>query len=215
MIQLKRGLDLPIYGSPEQKIYAGPKVSRVALIGPDYNGMKPSMEVGIGDRVKKGQVVFTCKKRSGVKYTAPGGGVVEAIERGEKRAFLTLIVRLDNPEEEEASISFTPLPQVESASPESIEAALIESGLWTALRTRPYSLCPLPGSRPADIFVRAMDSNPLAADQELIIRQDLPVFHHGLQSPSPPRKRKRLCLHRSRLFPCLLRRAKRPGDGEK
>ena len=62
MINIKKGLDLPITGNPEQTITDGPKVTQVAVMGPDYVGMKPTMAVQEGDRVKKGQVLFTDKK---------------------------------------------------------------------------------------------------------------------------------------------------------
>ncbi len=81
MIKIKRGLDLPISGAPEQRIEAARPVRSVALIGFDYHGMKPTMAVQVGDRVKLGQVLFTDKKNPSVSYTAPGAGVVSAIHR--------------------------------------------------------------------------------------------------------------------------------------
>ncbi len=71
MIKIKRGLDLPISGAPEQRIEAARPVRSVALIGFDYHGMKPTMAVQVGDRVKLGQVLFTDKKNPSVSYTAP------------------------------------------------------------------------------------------------------------------------------------------------
>jgi len=63
MINIKKGLDLPIAGKPEQNITQGNAVSRVALVGYDYVGMKPTMLVQVGDKVKKGQLLFTDKKK--------------------------------------------------------------------------------------------------------------------------------------------------------
>ena len=63
MIKVRRGLDLPIAGTPEQVVYEGPAISQVALIGSDYNGMKPTMAVREGDLVKLGQLLFTDKKK--------------------------------------------------------------------------------------------------------------------------------------------------------
>ena len=74
MIKIRKGLDLPISGVPEQKIYEGPVVKQVAVVGPDYVGMKPTMVVTEGDRVKLGQPLFRDKKNPGVVYTAPGAG---------------------------------------------------------------------------------------------------------------------------------------------
>ena len=78
MIKIRRGLDLPIAGKPEQVIHDGPVIGQVAVVGFDYPGMKPTMAVREGDRVKLGQLLFTDKKTVGVKYTAPAAGVVVA-----------------------------------------------------------------------------------------------------------------------------------------
>ena len=79
MIKIKRGMDIPIQGAPQQSIEDASPARAVALVGPDYVGMKPTMEVAEGDRVKAGQLLFTDKKTDGVRYTAPAGGVVSAI----------------------------------------------------------------------------------------------------------------------------------------
>ena len=85
MISIRRGLDLPISGAPQQVIHAGPKIRTVALLGPDYPGLKPGMLVRVGDRVSKGQALFTDKRAEGVHFTAPAAGTVAAINRGDKR----------------------------------------------------------------------------------------------------------------------------------
>src|SRR5690606_2970009 len=96
MIKIKKGLDLPIEGSPEQKIYDGPKVSKVALIGDDLVGMKPSMEVKVGDKVKIGQLLFTDKKAPGVCYTSNASGEVLELNRGARRAFQSVVIKVEN-----------------------------------------------------------------------------------------------------------------------
>ena len=70
MIEIKTGLDLPIKGSPKQEVGDGQAVTRVALIGSDYPGMKPTMLVKEGDRVKLGQPLFSDKKNEGIVFTA-------------------------------------------------------------------------------------------------------------------------------------------------
>lgn len=178
MIKIRKGLDLPITGSPEQVISAGQQVTQVALLGADYVGMKPTMAVQEGDRVKKGQVVFTDKKTEGVQYTAPASGVVKAINRGERRVFQSLVIEVDGSEEE--TFQSYASAQLSSLSADDIQTNLVASGLWTALRTRPYSRVPAPGSRPSAIFVNAMDTNPLAADPALVINEQAEAFKNGL-----------------------------------
>ncbi|MFP3427154.1 NADH:ubiquinone reductase (Na(+)-transporting) subunit A, partial [Pseudoalteromonas sp. SIMBA_162] len=95
MIEVKRGLDLPIAGAPEQRIEDAQPVRRVAILGVDYVGMKPTMEVREGDKVKQGQLLFTDKKTPGVRYTAPAAGTVVEINRGEKRKLLSVVIEID------------------------------------------------------------------------------------------------------------------------
>lgn len=179
MIKIKKGLDLPITGEPEQAIVEGQKVTQVALVGPDYVGMKPTLLVHEGDRVKKGQAVFTDKKTEGVQYTAPAAGVVKAINRGARRAFLSLVIELDG-EEEETFQSYSS-EQLSEVTADQVQENLVNSGLWTTLRTRPYSRTPELGSRPQAIFVSVMDTNPLAANPEIIIAENSEAYKHGLQ----------------------------------
>lgn len=178
MIKIKKGLDLPITGNPEQVITAGQKVTQVALLGADYHGMKPSMLVQEGDRVKKGQVIFTDKKTEGVQFTAPVSGVVKAINRGERRVFLSLVIAVEGTDE--VTFNQYEAAKLASISAEEVQNNLVNSGLWTALRTRPYSRTPALGTRPEAIFVTAMDTNPLAANPEVVIAEQAEAFKNGL-----------------------------------
>ncbi|NNL10257.1 MAG: NADH:ubiquinone reductase (Na(+)-transporting) subunit A, partial [Pseudomonadales bacterium] len=178
MIKIKRGLDLPIGGAPQQSIEQGARARSVALIGFDYVGMKPTMEVTEGDSVKLGQLLFTDKKTPGVRYTAPGAGRVAAINRGEKRALQSVVIELDG----DAALSYDAVApgQLASLSNQAVRERMLDSGAWTALRTRPYSKVPAPDAKPAAIFVTAIDTNPLAADPALIIASRENDFTNGL-----------------------------------
>ncbi len=180
MIKINKGLDLPITGAPAQTIENGPKVRTVALLGQDYIGMKPTMMVKEGDRVKLGQVIFTDKKTEGVQYTAPGAGTVRAINRGERRVLQSVVIELDDQGE---SVEFASYPAAELSklSREQVEENLLASGLWTAFRTRPFSRVPQVGTTPSSIFVTAIDTNPLAADPALIINDQAEAFSNGLK----------------------------------
>jgi Na+-transporting NADH:ubiquinone oxidoreductase subunit A len=179
MIKVRRGLDLPIAGAPEQVIHDGPKISQVAVLGSDYPGMKPTMEVREGDRVTRGQVLFSDKKNPGVVFTAPAPGKVVAVNRGERRVFQSLIIDVSGAKAEKfQSYKATQLETLERAA---VVDNLVNSGQWVALRTRPYSKVPAIDSTPASIFVTAMDTNPLAADPEVIIAQRSEDFANGLK----------------------------------
>ncbi|WP_432473278.1 Na(+)-translocating NADH-quinone reductase subunit A [Amphritea sp. HPY] len=178
MIKIKQGLDLPITGAPEQAVSAAVEVKSVAVIGFDYAGLKPTMRVKVGDRVKLGQVIFSDKKTEGVDFTAPAAGVVTEINRGERRVLQSVVIEIDGDD----AIEFNKYAasELSSLTAEQVQDNLVKSGLWTALRTRPFSKVPAPGSKPASIFVTAMDTNPLAANPEVVIAEQSEAFTNGL-----------------------------------
>lgn len=178
MIKIKKGLDLPIAGKPEQNITKGNEVSRVALVGPDYVGMKPTMLVQVGDQVKKGQVLFTDKKTEGVNYTSPASGTVKEVNRGKRRVFESIVIEVQG--EEEVTFSSFSASELSSLAADQVQSQLIESGLWTTIRTRPFSRVPAPGTKPSSIFVAAVDTNPLAADPAVVIAESKEDFTNGL-----------------------------------
>jgi len=178
MVNIKKGLDLPISGSPEQTISDGNTVSKVAIVGFDYVGLKPTMAVQVGDQVKKGQLLFEDKKTAGVKYTSPSSGKVIEINRGEKRIFQSIIIEVSGSD----SVEFSKYnaADLDGLKREQVVSNLVDSGMWTALRTRPYSKVPEINSTPNSIFVTAIDTNPLAANPEVIIDADTQAFNDGL-----------------------------------
>ncbi|MDR8013632.1 Na(+)-translocating NADH-quinone reductase subunit A [Ectopseudomonas guguanensis] len=179
MIKLKHGLDLPITGAPAQRIEAARPVRSVAVIGFDYHGMKPTMEVQVGDRVKLGQLLFTDKKTPGVRYTAPAAGVISAIHRGEKRILQSVVIDIEGDEQE--TFAQYAADQLEALSDQQVRENLQQSGLWTALRTRPFSKVPALDAVPSSIFVTAIDTHPLAADPAVIIGEHAADFENGLK----------------------------------
>lgn len=178
MIKIKKGLDLPIAGLPEQQIHDGPAIPLVALLGEEYVGMRPSMLVQEGDKVLKGQPLFEDKKNPGVFFTAPASGTVAAINRGERRVLQSVVIEVQG-DEQVVFEHFAPESLAKLAR-ETVQAQLLASGLWTAFRTRPFSKTPQPASVPAAIFVTAIDTNPLAADPQPIIRAHREMFDAGL-----------------------------------
>ena len=179
LIKMKKGLDVPITGEPEQVVHSDGGVAKsVALIGLDFVGLKPTMQVAEGDRVKLGDVLFSDKQYPSVVFTSPGAGVVKAINRGAKRVFQSLVIELDG--SDEATFQSYAEAELGNLTAEQVKDNLLASGLWTSFRTRPYSKVPNPETAPRSIFVTAVDSNPLAARPEIIIQERLQDFRNGL-----------------------------------
>lgn len=179
-VTTKKGLDIPLAGVPDAAIDAGRQVRSVALLGRDYQGLKPRMLVKEGDEVSLGDALFIDKRDSIVAYTAPATGVVTAINRGERRALLSVVIEIDSSAED--SVHFPELAggAIDSVTDHSLREVLQSSGLWTAFRTRPFSRVPLSDAVPRSIFVTAMDTNPLAADPGAVVAGMEPAFEAGL-----------------------------------
>ena len=178
-IRIRRGLDLPLAGAPDQEIDRGADVTHVALIGSDYIGMKPTMLVEVGEDVHLGQAVFEDKKNPGVQFTAPGSGKVVEINRGDKRRFQSLVIELAGDDQ----IGFQSFENrdLTSLSRDDVVDQLVQSGLWTAIRRRPYSKTPGINENPFAIFVQAIDTRPLAPFPGLVIDEQPAMFRYGLQ----------------------------------
>jgi len=177
MIKISRGLNIPIQGAPRQSIDNAPAARAVGLLGADYVGMKPTMEVREGDKVKRGQLLFTDKKTPGVCYTSPAGGVVAAINRGARRVLQSVVIEVDGDE----AVTF-PVHSAEAAMALDsvfVREQLVASRQWTALRTRPFSKVPAPDTEAAAIFITAMDTSPLAADPAVVIAEQGEAFALG------------------------------------
>ncbi len=175
---LRKGLDLPVTGAPEQTIQPGPAITSVAVLGPDYLGLKPRMLVQEGDEVRRGTPLFCHKDAEAAMMVAPLTGKVVAINRGARRVLQSVVIAVTDAED--AGVDFSATGASDSA--EGLTEKLCAAGLWTSFRTRPYSKMPQPGSKPNAIFVTAMDSEPLAADAAVIINDAADAFETGLKA---------------------------------
>lgn len=183
--RVRRGLDLPIAGRPEQVVHDVEPPTRVGLVAADYPGLSARLEVQVGDEVARGQRLLHDKRNPDLTYTSPGSGRVVAIHRGERRALLSVEIELSPDERagrccnDVAFDSFTG-ERPDALEAEAIESLLLESGLWTAFRTRPFSRVPAPGTTPHAIFVTAMDTHPLAPDVDVVLAGRREDFDAGL-----------------------------------
>ena len=186
--KIKKGLDLPIEGEPVQEIELAPTPNRIALLADDYPGMRPTTHVAVGDSVRRGQVLFEDKKTVGVLYTAPASGEIVSINRGERRALQSVVLKLDTEElsggEDCKSFESYSGRHPSELNAQQIRDLLVESGLWTALRMRPYGKVPAIDSVPHSVFITAIDSQPLAPSVEVVIEGRENDFLRGVTALS-------------------------------
>jgi len=182
MRKIKRGINLPIIGSPSSDITE--KKSRfVGLNSSDFNGVKPSFKINEGDKVLKGETIYVWKNDPKVSFVSPVSGTLKKIERGARRSLQYVEIESDNLETSKTFESYKGA-SLNSYDRDSLVNLLAESGAWTSFRTRPFSKIPLTTSTPHAIFVNTMDTNPLAMNPSLFIQNFESAFNDGLDALS-------------------------------
>ena len=177
---IRKGLDLPINGSPKQEVHDGPMVGRVALMAADYPYMKPKMLVKEGDQVKRGQPLFDDRKANAVRFTSPAAGTVIGVNRGAKRVLISVIVEVNETGGAEDNHIFEAYDGSAPLDGSNVRALLFESGMWTALRARPHDRVPSSDEDCASIFVTAIDTRPLCGDPAVALKGHEDDFVAGL-----------------------------------
>ena len=178
LINVPRGMNIPVEGQPEQKVHAAPATDRVAILGLDYPSLHPSLAVAEGDAVLKGQTLFADRKAPAICVTAPAAGRVIEINRGPRRSVVSIVIAPSG----DATQKFPThadahLPSLDR---EALRATLLASGLWAGFRVRPGAAVPPANSLPKEIFVTAMDTEPLAPAPEIAISDAAEDFARGL-----------------------------------
>lgn len=181
-IRIRKGLDIPIAGVPEQRIDAARDVGWVALVARDYRVLRPHLQVDVGDRVRLGQALLTDKSNPRALFVSPGCGEVVAVHRGERRSLQSVVIRLEGDAQE--TFPSYDRSALATLSRSEVQATMLSAGLWTMLRSRPFGRVPLAEAVPHSIFVTAIDTNPLAADPRVVIAERQQELSDGVAALS-------------------------------
>lgn len=196
--RIRRGLDLPLCGAPRPGSPEAKPVSRVGVLADEVRGGKLRALVQPGDRVRRGAPLLEDRQRKGLYVTAPAGGRVSAVHRGDRRRLQSVTIEI----EDDDAQSFT-LNRAEDDG-DALRALLLETGLWTALRERPFERTPDPAGEPHALFVTALDTQPHAPDLNSTLLGREEDFERGLAAVTR--------LTRGTTFVCA-RRGERPPLG--
>ena len=176
--RISKGLRLPAKGFPDQVIDNSAVTRRAALSGTDMPGLRPALEVEVGDRIRVGDIVFRDRHRPETAFAAPVSGRVSAIEFGPRRTLSALIIEADA--DTDTGIAKPSPGLATTANPTAIREALLACGLWPAFRTRPFGTIPAPQARPHAIVVNAVSGSALAPDPRVVITMRPGAFESGL-----------------------------------
>lgn len=165
VIKLKKGLDIQLNGEAEKVVQPAGKVTSCALKPTDFRALTPKLTVKAGDEVKAGDVLFIDKAHPEIKFTTPVSGTVEAINRGERRKLLEVVVKADA----ETQYRDFGKSEVSQLNRDEVINRLLDSGVWPLIKQRPYDIIADPMLTPKAIFVSAFDSAPLAPDYDVVL----------------------------------------------
>jgi len=178
VIKIKRGLDIRLVGTAE-KIYISAEPSRTyAVKPPDFPGLVPRLNVKPDDQVLAGTTLFYDKYSPDIKFSSPVSGVVKSVNRGERRRILEVVVEADS------KIRYV---DFKAANPSNLSRTevikkLLDSGLWSMIRQRPYAIVADPAKQPRDIFISGFDTAPLAPDMDFVVKGNGEDFQTGIDA---------------------------------
>lgn len=176
--KLKRGLDIRLKGGAETVLGSVSQIRTVALKPTDFPGLTPKLKVKADMQVKAGDALFFDKYHPEILFSSPVSGTVKAINRGERRKILEIVVESDGKME---SLVFTKAdPSV--LSREQVKTHLLQSGLWPFLKQRPYGILAKPADVPKHIFISGFDSAPLAPDYSFILKGQEKMLQSGINA---------------------------------
>ena len=178
VITIKKGLDINLKGKAPEVMLNGGKSATYAIVPDYFTGITPKVVVRPGDKVKAGSALMTDKNRPEIKFVSPVSGEVIAVNRGEKRKVLSIVVKPD------AQIEYEDFgkKKVSSLSAEEVKSALLDAGMWPFIKQRPYDIVASPADTPRDIFVTAFNSAPLAPDFDFIVKGQEADLQAGLDA---------------------------------
>jgi Na+-transporting NADH:ubiquinone oxidoreductase subunit A len=176
VIKLKKGLNIPLKGKAEKMLVNPGPPGKYAVKPVDFPGIRPKMLVRVDDQVRAGTPLFFDKYNPDLFFTAPASGRIVAVNRGERRKILEVVIKAGDKIEYEKFGKTDP----RKTDREEIVRRLLKSGLWPLLRQRPYGIIPKPDSRPRSIFISGFDTAPLAPDYDFIMQESASEFQTGI-----------------------------------
>lgn len=177
--KLKRGYDIPLAGAAEKTLETAAVPDKVALLPHEFRGIKPRLIVKEGESVKIGTPLFTDKQNPDIRFVSPVSGKVVAVNRGERRMLMEIIVENDKKDDAE-KVGEWSADDAEKMARDEIIQALLAGGLWPFIIQRPFGSIANPQDMPRDIFISAFDTAPLAAKTGFLLKDKMDDFQRGI-----------------------------------
>lgn len=180
VVKISKGLNINLKGAPVAEMTSVETAKQYALMPADFTRVTPKVVVKPEDTVKAGDPLFVDKSIPELQFVSPVSGKVVAVNRGERRRVLSVVVESDGKFE---SVEYK-AKDVLSLSSDEIKADLLKAGLFAFMRQRPYDVIADPKDAPRAIYVSAFDSKPLAVSFEVALKGNEEDFQTGLDALS-------------------------------
>lgn len=179
-IRLKKGFNINLAGKAAPTIATSDQPETFAIKPPDFHGIyMPKVRVKEGDTVKAGDVLFHDKRNESVVFTAPVSGEIAAINRGEKRRLLEVVILADKAIQHTQFSKYS-VSDISNLNREQAQEQMLKSGVWINLLQRPFGIVADPKETPKSIFISAFDSSPLAPDYNILFKGQEHYFQVGV-----------------------------------
>lgn len=177
-IRIKKGLNIKLKGEAERLLAEAPR-SKVFSVKPaNFHTITPKLVKREGDAVKAGETIFYSKYNEAVKFVSPVSGKVKEVRRGAKRVILDVIIEADATDTYVEHVAKSPA----AMSGDEVKQLLLDSGSWPFIKQRPYDVIANPSETPKAIFVSAIDTAPLSADIEFVLKDRKEAFQTGIDA---------------------------------
>ncbi|MDH3694077.1 MAG: NADH:ubiquinone reductase (Na(+)-transporting) subunit A, partial [Gammaproteobacteria bacterium] len=175
-MKIKNGLDLMLSTEADSAIAGVKSCNSSAVLGRDFPGTRFDVLVDEGDSVKAGEAVLRDRRQPDILFTSPVSGTIAALRRGARRALVSLKITHDGADN---ALQFD-IP--EKPDRDDVRRLMLQSGLWTALRSRPFGHVPYPDTQPKALLITAIDTQPLAPDPAVVISNFSNEFTLGVNA---------------------------------
>ena len=179
VIKIKKGLDIKLTGKPSAQTAPGLASETYAIKPTDFPGLTPKLKVKVDDQVQAGSTLFFDKYQPELTFSSPVSGKVVAINRGERRRILEVVVAPEGND----YVDFGKAT-ASGMSREEVKQRLLDSGAWPFLRQRPYAVLAKPTDVPKHIYIAAFDSAPLAPDYNYVLAGQVASLQAGIDALS-------------------------------
>jgi Na+-transporting NADH:ubiquinone oxidoreductase subunit A len=174
-VRTGKGLNFKPDATPGEAITDSRSSRTSTFLGRDYPGTRFHLLADEGVAVKAGEPVLCDRRRPEILLTSPVSGIVTAVHRGARRRMVSVEITSDGKDD---AVSFD-IPT--TLDHDHIQSLMMQSGLWAALRSRPFGYIPNPDRSPKALLVTAINTQPLAPASAVVISRYIKELSLGIK----------------------------------